>query len=79
MKRKADDHDAGGEGSERGSASGFVAFQCSKCYVWKSGSSFKWSHGGWCIACVQSYQGGLAERQRKSTEGDSKGGGDANQ
>ena len=55
MKRKASDPDAGGEGSERGSASSFVAFQCSKCQVWKSGSSFKWSHGGWCGDCVQQY------------------------
>ena len=64
MKRKADDSDAGGEGSERGSASSFVAFVCVKCNVAKSGSSFIWSHGGWCIQCVQQYRREEAERLR---------------
>ena len=69
MKRKASDPDAGGEGSERGSASSFVAFQCSKCLVWKSGSSFKWSHGGWCVECVhQHFRQQEAERNRRSQE-----------
>ena len=69
MKRKADDSDAGGEGSERGSASSFVAFVCVKCNVAKSGSSFIWSHGGWCIQCVQQYRREReAERLRRLAE-----------
>ena len=64
MKRKADDSDAGGEGSERGSASSFVGFVCTKCNVTKSGSSFVWAHGGWCLQCVSEYYRQQRESQR---------------
>ena len=56
MKRSAADSDVGGEGSERGSASAFVAFDCAKCGQSRSGSSYIWSHGGWCLHCVQQFR-----------------------